>query len=61
MAKKRKTAGRPATMEGAKLISFRLPESLIERIDSYADDNFAAGRSDAVRELLEYALKRKGQ
>lgn len=57
MARKAK-GGRPVELEAAKLLSVRLPESIIDRLDAYAE--FEKGRSEAIRKLLDSALKRKG-
>jgi metal-responsive CopG/Arc/MetJ family transcriptional regulator len=57
---KPKEAGRPAVLDAPQLVSVRLPGSLIARIDGDAEDNFE-GRSDAMRRLLDSALRRKGK
>ena len=59
MARKSK-GGRPAVLEAAKLLSVRLPKSLIARIDAEAEDQLD-GRSETVRRLLDAALRRKGK
>jgi len=49
-----------ANVEAAKQFSFRLPESLVARVEQCADDIRAAGldvtRADVVRLLLNHAL-----
>jgi hypothetical protein len=56
---KPKKRGRPATGKDP-LIGIRAPEELIAKIDRYAERQ-ALTRSEAVRKLLEHALKAKGQ
>lgn len=60
MARKKVSKGRPATLDAPQFVGVRLPAALIARIDADAEDNFE-GRSDAMRRLLESALKRKGK
>jgi hypothetical protein len=56
---KPKKRGRPATGKDP-LIGIRAPPELIAKIDRYAEHQ-ALTRSEAIRKLLEHALKAKGQ
>lgn len=60
MAKKTKRGRKPIAKDRT-FVGVVLPDELLDRIDSYAEDNFGIGRSDAIRELLESALRRKGK
>lgn len=59
---KRRARGRPPKMsEPSRLVAFRLPRSLVDRLDHYAAEatrfrGRMASRADAVRYLLERAL-----
>lgn len=66
---KRPRRGRPPLSEGQEAIasSFRVPKSLLARLDAYAQTlqqlrpGSRVSRSDALRALLEEGLDRRGQ
>ncbi|MFC1611280.1 ribbon-helix-helix domain-containing protein [Myxococcota bacterium] len=51
-----KKPGRPRTLKSPRVLTLRLPATLIKRIDSFAKRRDAATRSEAVRYLVTYAL-----
>lgn len=52
----KKSRGRPATGHDP-VSAVRLPEELAIKIDAWAKRNDAASRSEAIRRLVEFALK----
>lgn len=54
----KKKRGRPATGKDP-LVSARLPQKLIDQVERWAASN-EASRSEAIRQLVELALKVKG-
>jgi ribbon-helix-helix CopG family protein len=54
----KKRMGRPVTVAGEKSVTIRLPARLLNDIDEWAAANDAS-KSEAIRRLLEQALKRK--
>jgi hypothetical protein len=55
---RQKKVGRPVTIDGDRTVTIRLPAELLDAIDAWALANDAP-RSEAMRQLLDYALKRK--
>ncbi|MCP4620663.1 MAG: ribbon-helix-helix protein, CopG family [Bradyrhizobium sp.] len=52
----KKSRGRPATGHDP-VSAVRLPEDLTSQIDAWAEENGAPSRSEAIRRLVEFALK----
>lgn len=57
---KPKKMGRPVTVGGTTFVGARLPAELVEQIDAQANTE-NVGRSEAMRRLIELALKRKAK
>jgi len=53
--------GRPPKIHARNFVSLRLPDDLANAIDGWAQANDAAGRSEAIRRLIEIGLKAKTQ
>jgi metal-responsive CopG/Arc/MetJ family transcriptional regulator len=58
MAKKAKPGPKPVAAKRT-FVGVILPDELLRRVDRYAESVFE-GRSDAIRQLLDSALRRKG-
>jgi hypothetical protein len=56
--KPKKKIGRPVVIGADEFIGLRIPSALVQAIDAWAQQHNVK-RSDAVRALLEKALKRK--
>ena len=57
--KEKKPMGRPPIGEkAAKMWAFRLPDELASELDAYAERHGIQTRAEAVRALLEAALRR---
>jgi hypothetical protein len=56
-AKKAKMGRPPIGDRAAKLHAMRLPDKLLDELDAYAERNGGKTRSEAIRELLQAALK----
>ena len=54
--KTKKKPGRPRKLKSPRVLTLRLPASLIRRIDAFAKRRDAATRSEAVRYLVTHAL-----
>jgi metal-responsive CopG/Arc/MetJ family transcriptional regulator len=50
--------GRPVTIDGDRTVTIRLPAAQLDAIDAWADARDIP-RSEAIRQLVDYALKRK--
>ncbi len=51
-----KKPGHPRELRSPQLVTFRLPGTLIKRVDAFTRRRKARSRSDAVRHLLTAAL-----
>ena len=56
---KKKGRGRPATGGRDPHVTVRMPQTLIDEADTWADAN-DIGRSEAIRRLVSLGLKSKG-
>lgn len=54
---KMKRMGRPVTVAAERTVTIRIPTHLLEAVDAWASANEATGKSEAIRQLLEKALK----
>jgi hypothetical protein len=54
----KKSRGRPATGHDP-VSAVRLPEALTDEIDAWAENNDVPNRSEAIRRLVELALKNR--
>jgi metal-responsive CopG/Arc/MetJ family transcriptional regulator len=52
-----RTRGRPPTGGGAPVINARMPRDLINAVDDWAAKHSDGSRSEAIRRLVERALK----
>jgi predicted DNA binding CopG/RHH family protein len=50
--------GRPVTIDGDRTVTIRLPAAQLDAIDAWAS-KANVPRSEAMRQLVDYALKRK--
>jgi hypothetical protein len=55
---KKKGRGRPPSGGRDPMVAVRMPQTLIDDADAWAEAN-AAGRSEAIRRLVELGLKAK--
>jgi metal-responsive CopG/Arc/MetJ family transcriptional regulator len=61
MAKKHQAKRGPKPVAQKRtFVGVILPDDLLRRVDDYAEFERDIGRSDAIRELLDVALRRKG-
>ena len=52
----KRKAGRPATLGATEFVGLRLPAALLRRIENWARGEKIAGRSEAVRGLIEKSI-----
>jgi Arc/MetJ-type ribon-helix-helix transcriptional regulator len=60
IAVKQKKRGRPATGHDP-FVGIRLPPEMIAKIEDWSNKNAAETRSEAIRRLIELALKAKAK